>query len=220
MIFMDNKITIRNERMSDYEKVEKITRESFYNLYIPGCVEHYLVHTMRGHEDFIPELDFVLEYDGEVIGNIMYTKARLVDGAGEKKDILTFGPLCILPRYQRRGYGKMLMEHSFRRAAELGYDVIVIFGSPANYVSSGFKCCKKYNVCMENGKFPAAMMVKELVPDSLDGRKWFYYDSPAMAVSEEDAQKYDDTLEPMEKRWQAGQEEFFIMSHSYVEGDA
>lgn len=217
---MDNKIIIRNERTPDYEKVEKITRESFYNLYIPGCVEHYLVHTMRGHEDFIPELDFVLEYDNEVIGNIMYTKAKLVDEAGEKKDIVTFGPVSILPRYQRKGYGKMLMEHSFRRAAELGYDVIVIFGSPANYVGSGFKCCKKYNVCLENGKYPAAMMVKELVPDSLDGRKWFYYDSPVMAVSEEDAQKYDDTLEPMEKGWQAGQEEFFIMSHSFVEGDA
>lgn len=145
---MENKVNIRNEKPEDYEIVERITREAFYNMYIPGCVEHYLVHTMRGHEDFIPELDFVLEYNGEVIGNIMYTKAKLVDENGEEKEILTFGPLCVLPRYQRKGYGKMLIEYSSRQAVELGYD---------------------------------------------------------------------DTLEPMEKKWMPSQEEFYMMSHAFVE---
>ena len=90
---MDQRVNIRNEVRSDYERVEKITREAFYNLYVPGCVEHYLIHIMRGHEDFIPELDFVLERDGQVIGNIMYTKARLVDDEKKVKEILTFGPI-------------------------------------------------------------------------------------------------------------------------------
>ena len=94
-------IKIRNEKESDYKAVEEITRKAFYNLYVPGCVEHYLVHTMRGHEDFIPELDFVIELDDQVIGNIMYTKARLVDEAGTEKEILTFGPVSITPEYQR-----------------------------------------------------------------------------------------------------------------------
>lgn len=111
---------------------------------------------MRQHEDFLPELDFVMELDGLVIGNIMYTKATLTDEQGNKKEILTFGPICILPDYQRMGYGKMLMEHSFRRASELEYDTIVTFGSPANYVGRGFQCCMKYNICLENGKYPAA----------------------------------------------------------------
>ena len=142
-------IQIRNEQKSDYQIVEDITREAFYNMYVPGCMEHYLVHIMRGHEDFIPELDFVLELDGKVIGNIMYTKAKLTDENGEEKEIITFGPVSILPKYQRMGYGKLLMEHSFKRAVELGYDAIVIFGSPANYVSRGFKSCKKYNLCVE-----------------------------------------------------------------------
>ena len=210
-------ITIRNEEETDYERVEKITREAFYNMYMPGCVEHYLVHIMREHEDFVPELDFVLERDGEVVGNIMYTKARLVDENKEEKEILTFGPISVLPGYQRMGYGKLLMEHSFERAKALGYDVIVIFGSPANYVSSGFKSCKKYHVCMENGKYPAAMMVKELVSGTLDGRKWFYYDSPVMAISEEEAARYDDSLEKMEKKHQPSQEEFYIMSQAFIE---
>ncbi len=84
-------IRIRNEEEKDYRAVEELTRKAFYNMYMPGCVEHYLVRVMRGHEDFIPELDFVAELDGKVIGNIMYTKSRLVDGQGEEKEILTFG---------------------------------------------------------------------------------------------------------------------------------
>ena len=112
---------------------------------------------------------------------------------------------------------KMLIEHSFEQAKQLGYDTIVIFGSPANYVSRGFVCCKKYNVCLENGKYPAAMLVKELVPGALDGRKWSYHESPVMELSEEEAQKYDDSLEPMPKKWQPSQEEFYIMSHSFVD---
>ena len=149
---MEQNVIIRKEEQKDWEIVENITREAFYNLYVPGCVEHYLVHIMRKHEDFIPELDFVLERNGQVIGNIMYTKARLIDENGIEKEILTFGPVSILPAYQRMGYGKMLMEHSFQVAMQLGYDVIVIFGSPSNYVSRGFKSCKKYNVSMENGR--------------------------------------------------------------------
>ena len=215
---MVKNIMIRNEKKADYEVVEKITREAFYNLYVPGCVEHYLVHIMREHEDFLPELDFVLELNGEVIGNIMYTKARLLDEDGNKKEILTFGPLCIKPEYQRQGYGKKLIEYSFERAAELGYDVVVIFGSPANYVGRGFKSCKKYDVCIEGGKYPAAMMIKELLPDTLKGHKWCYYDSPVMMISEEEALKYDDTLEKMEKEYRPSQDEFYIMSHSFVEG--
>lgn len=210
-------IQIRNEKEADYKAVETLTRRAFYNQYVPGCMEHYLVHIMRGHEDFIPELDFVLEEDGKIVGNIMYTKAKLVDEGGNTKEILTFGPVSVAPERQRRGYGKRLMEHSFEKAVEMGYDTIVIFGSPANYVSCGFKCCKKFNVCMENGKFPAAMMVKELVPGALDGRKWFYYDSPVMAIDEEEAKRYDDELEPMEKKHTSTQEEFYIMSQSFVE---
>lgn len=209
-------ITIRNETKNDYEEVEKITREAFYNLYIPGCVEHYLVHIMREHEDFIPELDIVIELDGDIIGNIMYTKAKLVDEKGNKKDILTFGPLCILPKYQRKGYGKKLLEESFKRAIKMGYDTIVIFGSPSNYVSSGFKSCKKYNICMENDVFPTAMMVKELIPNKLDGRRWTYYGSPVMNIDETDAENYDNTLEKREKKYRATQEEFYILSNSTI----
>ena len=145
---MEHRITIRNETSADHQLVEEITRKSFYNLYIPGCVEHYLVHVIRDHEDFIPELDFVLELDGNVIGNIMYTKSKLTD---------------------------------------------------------------------ENGKYPAAMMVKELIPNVLKGHRWIYQHSPVMAINENEAMNYDDSLEKMEKKYQPSQDEFYIMSHSFIE---
>ena len=83
---MDN-LTIRLETEKDYRAVEELTREAFWNVYKPGADEHYFVHMMRNHPDFIPELAFVLEKDGEIIGNIMYTKAWLEAENGEKKEI-------------------------------------------------------------------------------------------------------------------------------------
>lgn len=206
---------IRNEKETDYRRVEEITRKAFWNLYAPGCDEHYLVHIMRTHKDFIPELDFVIEVDGQVIGNIMYTKAKLIDESGVEKEILSFGPVSILPEYQRRGYGKKLIEYSFEKAAALGYDVIVIFGNPGNYVSFGFKSCKKYNVCLENGIYPTAMLVKELKPGTLDGRKWVYL-SPVFDIDKKEAERFDEGFEPWEKKYQPSQEEFYIYSHSVV----
>ena len=215
---MNQNVFIRNETPADYDVVEKMTRAAFYNLYVPGCNEHYLVRTMRPHPDFVPELDFVLELDGKIIGNIMYTKTRLIDDAGAEKNILTFGPVCIAPEYQRMGYGKKLMEFSFARAVEMGYDVIVIFGNPNNYVSRGFISCKKRNISLSDGVCPSAMMVKELKPGALDGRHWVYRQSTVFDdLDEAAAERYDDTLEPMEKKFQPSQEEFYISVHSIVQ---
>ena len=136
-------IIIRNETPADYRAVEILTRNSFWNVYKPGADEHYYVHMMRSHHDFLPELAFVLEKDGKIIGNIMYTKAWLEDENGERKEILSFGPLCVKPEYQRQRLGKILIEHSFDVARKMGYDVNINFGNPGNYVCRGFVSCKK-----------------------------------------------------------------------------
>lgn len=129
---------------------------------VPGCNEHYVAHILRKHNDFISELDYVYEMDGLIIGNIMYTKSRLTDEQGNVKEILTFGPISVDPDFQRKGIGKALMEKTFDEAVKMGYQAIVIFGNPDNYVARGFKSCKKYNVCLEGDVFPSAMLVKEL----------------------------------------------------------
>jgi len=214
-----NNLTIRLETEKDYRAVEELTREAFWNVYKPGADEHYYVHQMRSHPDFIPELAFVLEEDGELVGNIMYTKAWLVDENGARKEILSFGPLSIAPDRQRQKLGKRLIEHSFAAARELGYDVNIIFGNPGNYVSRGFVSCKKKNISFVlAGNFPTALLVCELVPGALDGRAWMYIPSTAADCCEDAAavEAFDESFPPKEKAWMPSQEEFYIYSHSSV----
>ncbi len=217
---MNNNFIIRNETSDDYREVETLTREAFWNVYKEGCDEHYFAHVMRNHEDFIPELAFVIEKDGQLIGNVMYTKAKLVDENGVEKEILSFGPLGILPEYQRQGYGKVLLEHSFEKAKEMGYNVIVIFGNPANYIPRGFRSCRRFNVCLEGDYFPTPMLVKELSEGVLDGRKWYYYESSASEPcgDVEAVAAFDATFPEKKKEWRPSQEEFYIYSHSSVNG--
>ena len=208
---------IRNERKSDFRTVESLTRTAFWNVHVPGCDEHYLAHILREHKDFVWELDFVAETDdGKIIGNVMYTKASLADANGMKTEILTFGPISVHPDYQRMGISKALLEKSFVKAIELGYPAIVIFGNPDNYMSRGFKSCKKYNVSLEDGTFPTAMLVKELRRGMFDGKRWFYYESTAYEYEASDAEEFDKQFEPMKKEFRPSQEEFFIYSHSII----
>lgn len=210
------KIMIRNEQADDYRKVEELHRDAFWNLCVPGCNEHYLAHVLRTHKDFVPELDYVCELDGQVIANIMYTKSKLVDEQGNTIEILTFGPIGVKPEFQRKGIGKALLEKSFDEAVRMGYKAIVILGNPDNYVARGFRSCKRYNVCLEGDIFPAALLVKELEQGFFDGRKYYFYESPAFEINDYDAELFDKNFEYREKAFQPSQEEFYIHSHSVI----
>ena len=214
-----NNLILRSENEKDYRAVEELTREAFWNVYAPGASEHYFVHTMRTHPDFIPELALVAELEGKILGSIMYTKAWLSDAKGQHKEILTFGPLSVTPEYQRQKIGKMLIEHSFEKAREMNYDTVVIFGNPGNYVGRGFVSCKKKNVSfVVDGNFPTALLVCELIPNALEGRKWMYIPSDAADCCEDTAavEAFDASFPPKEKKWMPSQEEFYIYSHSSV----
>ena len=210
---------IRLETQQDHRAVEELTRNAFWNVYKPGADEHYFVYRMRMHPDFIPELAFVLEKDGRIIGNIMYTKAWLEDETGKRKEILSFGPMCVAPEYQRQKWGKELIAHSFNAARQLGYDVNINFGNPGNYVSRGFVSCKKKDVSfVVPGNYPTALLVCELIPGVLAGKKWMYIPSTAADCCEDTAavEAFDATFPPKEKKWMPSQEEFYIYSHSSV----
>lgn len=213
-----NDCIIRLETEKDYREVENLAREAFWNLSVPGCDEHYFIHVMRKHKDFIPELAHVIEINGKIIGCIMYTKAEIADENGNIKSIVSMGPLCIHPDYQRMGYGKMLLEHTFEIVKKLKYDVVINFGNPDNYVSRGYKSCKKYNICFERDVFPAALLVKVFNGDAFDGRKWFYHPNNAdEPCSNADAvAEFDNLFPPKVKAWQPSQEEFFIHSNSVI----
>lgn len=204
---------IRNERPEDYRAVEELTKKAFWNVNAPGCDEHYLAHVLRDHRDFVPELDFVLEMGGKLVGNIMYTRSLLRGGNGGEKTILTFGPLSVLPDYQRLGFGKALMEHSFKTAAALGYEAVVIFGNPENYIPRGFKSCKKYGVSI-GGVYPVPLLVKELREGALSGERWTYIESEAYNFDRIDAKRFDADFEQMSEEYRPSQELFFIYSNS------
>lgn len=207
---------IRNEKIGDYRTVEELHRKAFWNLNVPGCNEHYLAHIMRGHVDFIPELDCVYELDEQVIANVMYTKSKLVDEQGNVTETLTFGPISVMPEFQRKGIGKALLEQTFTKAVELGYRAIIIFGNPDNYVGRGFKSCKRFNVCLKGDVFPTALLVKELETGFFDGRRYYFYESPVFEIEERLVDEFDKCFEPMEKSYQPSQEEFYIHSHSVM----
>ena len=210
---------VRPETEKDYRAVEELTREAFWNVYKPGADEHYYVHCMRNHPDFLPQLAFVLELDGKIIGNIMYTKAWLQDESGARREIVSCGPLCVAPAYQRQKLGKLLLEHSFAAARAMGYEVNVNFGNPGNYVGRGFVSCKKKNVSfVVAGNYPTALLVCELTAGALDGRPYLYIPSTATDCCEDTAavEEFDATFPPKEKKWMPSQEEFYIYRNSSV----
>lgn len=209
-------IVIRNEGQSDYRLVEEITRKSFWNIYVPGCDEHYLVHIMRDHPDFIKELDFVIEVDGKVVGNIMYTRSRLNGLDNRVLEIATFGPVSILPDYQRRGLGKALLSYSMSRAEEMGIGAIVIFGNPCNYVGVGFKSASRYRIGTIDGQYPSAMLAKELKSGFIEAGSWSFQESDVYSIDHSKFESYDSTFEYLPKLVSEYQEEFHILSHSRI----
>jgi putative acetyltransferase len=209
-------ISIRNECESDFRKVEELTREAFWNLYVPGCDEHYLVKVMRNHPDFIPELDFVAEYNGEIIGNIMYTKSTLTNETNEIIDTITFGPVSVLPKYQRQGVGSKLIQHSIKIATQNGYKVILIYGHPRNYCKHGFKSSKDLMVSDAEGKYPFGLLALELEKGILEGYNWKCLMSNVYETEKSNFEEYDATFDFKEKEYKYSQEEFSIAIRAYL----
>ncbi|MCP1225478.1 GNAT family N-acetyltransferase [Sebaldella sp. S0638] len=130
-------INIRNEIEKDYREVEELTREAFWNLYVPGANEHFIVHNLRESKSFIKELDFVAIHEDKIVGNIIYTLSYIEDESNKKHEVITFGPVSILPEFQNRGIGRKLIEHSINKAKDLSYKAIIIYGYPDYYSKYG-----------------------------------------------------------------------------------
>jgi len=162
-------IKLRLESPSDYKEVENLTREAFWNLHVPGCDEHYLVHIIRDCEAFIPELDYVAILDNKTVENIVYTKAKIIDDNNNEHIALCFGPISVLPEYQKQGIGKALIEHTKMIARSMGCKTILIYGDPSYYYRFGFIPAEKYNILTSNGMYHAALQVCELYAGSLNG---------------------------------------------------
>lgn len=209
-------ISIRNECENDYSSVEQLTREAFWNLYVPGCNEHYLVHVMRKHPDFISNLDFVAVSDDKIVGNIMYAKSYIVDELHNRIETISFGPLSVLPPYQKQGVGSALLRHSLKTASELNYKVIIIYGHPHNYCKHGFRSSKDFGVSDVEGKYPYGLLVYELEKGILQGHTWKYYPSGVYEIAPAAAEEFDKQFDFKEKKYTYTQEEFSIACRAYL----
>lgn len=192
-------IEIRMETRSDWYNIELMTQHAFWNKHHLGCDEHYLVHKLSQHEDYLPELSRIAVKDGEVIGCIMYSKSRVVDG-DYTHDILTFGPLCVEPKWQGCGVGEMLIKETIELAKDKGYKGIVIFGEPDYYPRLGFKTCDNFNITTADGKNFDAFMALELGEDSLKGIKGKFYASEVFDnLPKEDVEEYNKKFPKLQK---------------------
>ncbi|MDY6930395.1 MAG: N-acetyltransferase [Halobacteriota archaeon] len=209
-------INIRREEETDYRVVEEITREAFWNLNVPGCEEHYLVHCLRKHPDFIRELDYVAEIEGKVVGNIMYTKSFVVDEDQNKIETITFGPLSVLPEYQRKGIGTALIKHTKEIALKNKLNAIIILGHPHNYCKHGFKNSIDLNISNSEGKFPYAQLALELEKGIFEEKKWKFYYSSAYEIDASEVEKFDDQFPKKDKEYRASQEEFLIAIRAFL----
>lgn len=201
-------INIRNEEPKDYRKVEEIAREAFWNLYFPGGHEHYVVHKMRSHPDFIKELAFVIEVDDEIAGGIFYTHSKIVSEGDQAYKTISFGPVFISPKYHRKGLGKELITHSIQVAKEMGYRAILTLGYPYHYEPYGFLGGKKYNISMSDGKFYKGLLVLPLYDGALDNISGYADFSDVFDVTQEEVDAFDKLFPPKEKKYQASQDEY------------
>ncbi len=208
----DIDLIIRNEEERDYRTVEQLVREAFWNLYVPGCNEHYILHNLRKSNDSIPELDFVAEKAGQIVGQIAYSRGIIKCKQGEEKEVITFGPVSVLPAFQKRGIGSTLIIHAINLARDMGYPAICIYGDPRYYSRFGFRCAEKYEIKTADDKFAVALQVLELKQGALNNVSGRFIESAAFAVDETEFAQYDATFPSKEKKETDSQREFRLLA--------
>ena len=165
-------IVFRREDKRDYSTVETLVREAFWNVYRPGCVEHYVLHCMRDDPAFVRELDFVMEKDGEIIGQNVFMHAQIQADNGKRIPIMTMGPICVAPAFKRQGYGKQLLDYSLEQAAALGCGALCFEGNIDFYGKSGFSYASRFGIRyhgLPEGADASFFLCRELISGYLDG---------------------------------------------------
>ena len=201
-------IIIRLEKKEEYREVENMVRESFWNVYRPGCMEHYVLNQLRNDPAFVPELDFVMEKDGKLIGQNMFMKAKIKADDGREIPIMTMGPICITPDLKRKGYGKHLLDYSLERARELGCGAVCFEGNIDFYGKSGFAPASTFGIRyhgLPEGEDASFFLGKELIPGYLDGITGEYATPQGYFVDKTKVETFDKEFPVKEKLKLPGQ---------------
>ena len=203
-----NDVIIRPERAEDRQEAERLCREAFWNVYRPGCLEHYVLHVLRDDADFVPELDFVMERAGRLIGQNFFVRAAIRTEGGAGFPIVTMGPIWIAPECQGQGYGRMLLDYTLARAAEQGFAAVCLEGNIGFYGPSGFRFARTFGLRYHGlpaGADDSFFLCRELRPGALAGVTGEYATPPGYLVDEAEAEAFDRAFPPREKRKLPGQ---------------
>ena len=204
-----NDYSIRLETQEDYRAVENLVRESFWNVYRPGCSEHYVIHVLRDDPAFVKELDFVMQrLDGALIGQNMFMRTVINSDDGSDLDVLTMGPICITPELKRQGYGKALLDYSLEKAAEMGFGAVLFEGNIDFYGKSGFDYARKFGIRyhdLPEDADDSFFLCRELIPGYLDGITGVYQTPQGYYVEDADIEAFDRGFSPKEKLKLPGQ---------------
>ena len=197
-----NDYAIRLEEKNDYRAVENLVREAFWNIYKPGCSEHYVMHVLRDDPAFIPELDFVMEQDGRLIGQNMFMKTIIEADDGRVIDVLTMGPIGITPELKHQGYGKALLDYSLEKAAKKGFGAVLFEGNIDFYGKSGFTYAREFGIRyhdLPEDADSSFFLCKELIPGYLDDVAGVYQTPQGYYVKDEDVEEFDKGFPAKEK---------------------
>ena len=203
-----NDYLIRLEQPEDYRETEELVREAFWNIYHPGSSEHYLLHVMRDDPAFVRELDFVMEKDGRLIGQNVFARTIIKADSGENIDVLTMGPISILPDLKRRGYGKKLLDYCLERAAEMGFGAVLIEGNIGFYGKSGFDYASRFGIRyhdLPEDADSSFFLCRELSPGYLEGITGVYQTPAVYYVGEAEVENFDRSFHEKEKLVLPGQ---------------
>lgn len=203
-----NNYNIRLEKKEEYGQVENLVRESFWNVYRPGCMEHYVLNQLREDPAFVPELDFVMVKEGKLIGQNIFMKAHISADDGRKIPIMTMGPICITPELKRQGFGKILLDYSLEKAKELGCGALCFEGNIDFYGQSGFRQASEYGIRyhgLPEGEDASFFLCKELVEGYLDGVTGEYATPQGYFVDEKEVEEFDKKFTYKEKLKLPGQ---------------
>ena len=203
-----NNYLIRLEQREDHRDVENLVREAFWNVYRPGCSEHYVIHVLRDDPAFVPELDFVMEQNGRLIGQNMFMRTVINADDGRDVPVLTMGPIGIIPELKRRGYGKKLLDHSLEKAAALGYGAVLFEGNIGFYGHSGFEYARKFGIRyhdLPEGADDSFFLCRELIQGYLAGITGVYQTPKGYYVDDADVEIIDRAFPPKEKKKLPGQ---------------
>ena len=205
---MDKDIIIRLEREEDYRENENLIRESFWNVYCPGCKEHYLMHVLRNDDSCVNELNFVMEKAGKIIGQNVFAKTVIEADDERVIDVLTMGPICITPELKRQGYGKMLLDYTVEKAKEMGFGAVLFEGNIDFYGKSGFDYSSKFGIRyhdLPEDADSSFFLCKELKPGYLDDVTGVYQTPEVYYVKDDEVEEFDKTFPPKQKLKLPGQ---------------